>query len=38
MKHWVCGILFYKSCLCCGLFVRIRFSSSCGDMAVDIGV
>jgi hypothetical protein len=38
MKCRVNGILFYRSCLCCGLVVRIHFSSSCGYTLVDVGV
>ena len=38
MKYRASGILFCRSCLCCRLVVRIRFSSSCGHMLVDVGV
>ena len=37
MKHGVSGISFYRSCLCCGLVIRIHFCC-CEDMLVDAGV
>jgi hypothetical protein len=38
MEQRLCGILFCRPYLRCGLVVRVSFSSSCEDTIVNIGV